>query len=89
MYLFKSRNFILNELKSYGSFEIKLGKNIIDALLFYSSKNNIKNNKEIYLLDIGGNIGWYPSLLGRYGYTILSFEPFDKNTYVLKKIIAF
>ena len=85
MYLFKSQNFILNEFKLFGSFEIKLGNNIIDALRFYSSKNNIKNNKEIYLLDIGGNIGWYPSLLGRYGYRILSFEPFEKNNYVSKK----
>jgi len=85
MYLFKSQNFILKEFKLYGSFEIKLSNNIIDALKFFSSKNNIKNNKDIYLLDIGGNIGWYPSLLGRYGYTILCFEPFEKNNYVLKK----
>ena len=49
MYLFKSQNFILNEFKLFGSFEIKLGNNIIDALQFYSSKNNIKNNKDIYV----------------------------------------
>ena len=60
MYLFKSENFIVNEFKLYGSFEIKIGNNIMDALKFYSSKNNIKNNKDIYVLDIGGNIGWYP-----------------------------
>ena len=34
------------------------------------------------MLDIGGNIGWYPSLLGRYGYTILTFEPNYQNYYV-------
>jgi FkbM family methyltransferase len=37
------------------------------------------------MLDIGGNVGWYPSILGRYGYTILSFEAFEKNNYVAKK----
>ena len=50
---------------------------------------NIINNKDIFMLDIGGNIGWYPSILGRYGYSILSFEAFEKNNYVAKKIIAF
>lgn len=37
------------------------------------------------MLDIGGNIGWYPSFLGRFGYSILSFEPFETNLYVLRK----
>ena len=37
------------------------------------------------MLDIGGNVGWYPSLLGRYGYSILTFEASEKNSYVLKK----
>ncbi len=37
------------------------------------------------MLDIGGNLGWYPSFLGRYGYTILTFEPFPFNYYFSKK----
>ena len=37
------------------------------------------------MLDIGGNIGWYPSFLGRFGYSILSFEPLETNYYVLNK----
>ena len=37
------------------------------------------------MLDIGGNIGWYPSLLGRYCYTILTFEPYPNNYYVNRK----
>ena len=76
MYIFKSANFILNQFKKYGAFEIVESKNMIDALKFYSSKYNILNNKDIFMLDIGGNIGWYPSILGRYGYSILSFEAF-------------
>lgn len=85
MYIFKSPNFILRELIKYGAFEIELGNNIIKALKFYALKNNILNNKDVVFLDIGGNIGWYPSLLGRYGYEILSFEGFEKNYYVSKK----
>jgi FkbM family methyltransferase len=46
--------------------------------------NELKN-RDIYILDIGGNVGWYPSLLGRYNYSILSFEAYEKNYYVAKK----
>lgn len=37
------------------------------------------------MLDIGGNIGWYPSFLGRFGYTILTFEPYPQNYYLSKR----
>ena len=85
IYTFKYTNFLLNALKKYGGFETRIGNFMIQALQYYSLKYNIKNNKDIFILDIGGNIGWYPSILGRYGYTILSFEPFERNYYVAKK----
>jgi len=85
MYIFNSTNFILNEFKLYGAYEVPLSNNIIEALKFYASKYNISNNKDIFMLDIGSNVGWYPSLLGRYGYSILCFEAFEKNYYVAKK----
>ena len=37
------------------------------------------------MLDIGGNIGIYPSYLGRFGYSILSFEPSPINYYISNK----
>lgn len=89
MYIFKTPNFILNEFNLYGAYEIPLSNNIIEALKFYGSKNNIPDNKNIFMLDIGGNVGWYPSLLGRYGYSILLFEAFEKNYYVAKKNYCF
>ena len=85
IYAFKSINVMSLALKNYGYFEKLVSNNIIAALRFYAIKNNILNNKDIYMLDIGGNIGWYPSLLGRYGYSILSFEAFERNHYVEKK----
>ena len=89
MYIFKTPNFILNEFNLYGAYEIPLSNNIIEALKFYGSKKNIPDNKKIFMLDIGGNVGWYPSLLGRYGYSILLFEAFEKNYYVAKKNYCF
>ena len=85
MYIYKTDNWVLIPIKNYGSFETAISNHMIEALQFYSSKYNILNNKDIIMLDIGGNVGWYPSLLGRYNYTILSFEAFEKNYYVSKK----
>ena len=51
---------------------------------YYSKKKKLKN-KDIYLLDIGSNIGWYTYSLGKYGYKILSFEAFKINNYIMYK----
>jgi len=85
MYMFKPHNYVEIKIKKNGAYEKKLSENIMEALKFYSLKYKILNNKDITILDIGGNVGWYPSLLGRYGFTILSFEAFDKNYYISKK----
>ena len=45
---------------------------------------NIDNNN-IFILDIGANIGWHSLFLGKYGYQVLSFEPSDVNIYILRK----
>ena len=47
-------------------------------------KKNIKK-EDIYIIDIGANIGWYTFILGKYGYKIISFEPLPLNTYILNK----
>ena len=85
IYVFKSMNFLIGELNAFGTFEFPVGNNMIDALKYYSIKYNILDNKDIFMIDIGGNVGWYPSLLGRFGYSIISFEAFEKNYYVEKK----
>ena len=66
-------------------FEGKESMNIYNALNYYKNRKNIVNNKDIVMLDIGGHLGWYPSFLGRYGYTILTFEPSPPNYYLSKK----
>ena len=41
--------------------------------------------KDIYIIDVGANIGWYTFFLGKYGYKIISFEPSQLNYYILRK----
>lgn len=85
MYVYNTTNFLLNELHKFGAYEVKVSNYIIEALKFYKMKYNIFNNKDIFILDVGGNIGWYPMLLAQYGYSIMTFEAFEKNYYVEKK----
>ena len=85
MYVYRQLNFMTGHFKKYKSYEKVETINILEALQYYGKKKNITNNKNIFMLDIGGNIGWYPSFLGRFGYSILSFEPLETNYYVLNK----
>ena len=85
MYIYKQKNFMTYGLKKYSSFEKKETINILKALQYYKITNNITNNKDIIMLDIGGNIGWYPSFLGRFGYSIMTFEPLETNYYIQRK----
>ena len=68
-----------------GNFEGQHLLNIIQALKYYSFKNNIKNKNDILILDIGGNIGVHTIYLGKLGYSVLSFEPSPRNFYILNK----
>ena len=85
MFLPKSNNRVIFWIEKDGVYEGQMTNSILEALKFYSYKKNIRNNKDIIMLDIGGNVGWYPSILGRYNYTIISFEPVEKNNYISKK----
>ena len=85
MYIYKKKNFMTRGFTKSKSYEKKETINILNALQYYGKKKKITNNKDIFMLDIGGNIGWYPSFLGRFGYSILSFEPLEINYYIFYK----
>ena len=84
MYIFKENDFISKSISDVGSWEPEDTNNIISALNYYSDKMKIDKN-DIYILDIGANIGWYSLYLGRNGYKVFSFEPSKINYYILLK----
>ena len=57
----------------------------LDILKYYGEKKNIMKNEDIFMLDIGGNLGAYPSFLGRFGYSIITFEASPRNSYIIYK----
>ena len=73
-FIIKTKGYVVNEMT-----------NFYDVLEYYGKTKNILNKKDIYMLDIGGNIGVYPSYFGRLGYTVISFEASPRNYYLLKK----
>ena len=84
LFVYKNNDYISNLIKEFHSWEEEHTTKILKALEYYSKKKQIEN-KDIYLLDIGSNIGWYTYSLGKYGYNILSFEASKINNYIMYK----
>jgi len=86
MYVYKkSDKYMSNSIIRTAKYEPKPMSNFLDALKYYGEKNNIINNEDIFMLDIGGNLGAYPSFLGKFGYSILTFEASPRNSYIINK----
>lgn len=86
LYVYKKYdNFISNYIINKGKYEESPMLNFLKALKYYSKKNNILNNKDIFILDVGGNIGAHTAFLGKFGYSILTFEASPRNNYILNK----
>lgn len=84
MYVYKKGDTVSEIISKYGSWEIVETKFLLLSLDYYYNKTNI-SKKDIYILDIGANIGWYSLVLGIQGYNVLSFEPSRRNYYILLK----
>ena len=84
MFIYKKDDVVSNSIKNLNKWEESYTNNLLQVLSYYENKKNIKK-EDIYIIDIGANIGWYTFILGKYGYKIISFEPLPLNTYILNK----
>ena len=84
MFVYQKFDIVSNYIIRHKSWEKAHTSKMIEALKYYSNKKNIRK-EEIYIIDIGSNIGWYSFILGKYGYKIIAFEPSKINNYILKK----
>ena len=86
IYVYKEGdNHMSNFIIKTKGYDINEMTNFYDALEYYRKSKNILNKKDIYMLDLGANLGIYPSYFGRLGYTVISFEASPRNYYLLKK----
>jgi len=72
MFVYKKNDVVSNSILDFGSWEPKETKSLSDSLSYYSKKNNISEN-DIFILDIGANIGWYSLFFGKNGFNVISF----------------
>lgn len=84
MYVYKENDIVSSSIIKSGAWEAESSINLINCLNFYSKKKNL-SNKEITVLDLGANVGWYSFYLGYAGYDVISFEVSSINNYILKK----
>ena len=87
MYVYKENDFVSGSIRSVGSWEESSTNNIMKCLEYYSNKKQL-SKKDITILDIGANIGWYSFYFAKAGYELISFEVSHINDYILKKIIV-
>ena len=78
-------NYISNSIKRIKGYDFKEMGNFYEVLEHYRETKNILNKKDIYMLDIGGNLGVYPTYFGKLGYTVISMEASPRNYYISKK----
>ena len=85
MYVYKKFDtYMSNNIIKTAKYEPVHMSNFLDALQYYEKKNNLRP-EDIFMLDIGGNLGAYPSFLGKFGYSILTFEASPRNSYIIYK----
>ena len=58
LFVYKSNDIISESITILHNWEEEHTTKIVTALEYYAKKKKLKN-KDIYLLDIGSNIGWY------------------------------
>ena len=81
----KRKDGMSKEIINTAKYEPMHMSNFLDALKYYAKKKKINKNEDIFMLDIGGNLGVYPSFLGKFGYSILTFEASPRNSYIIYK----
>ena len=84
MYVYKTSDTVSRSIMYSHNWEANNTKKILKALEYYSEKKKL-SKKDIYLIDIGANVGWYTYFLGKIGYNIMSFEASKINNYILYK----
>ena len=84
MFVYKTNDTVSKGIRNSHRWEASHTLKVLKALEYYSKKRNLEN-KDIYLLDIGSNIGWYTYYLAKYGYKVLSFEANKINNYISYK----
>ena len=83
MLVYRGKDILSNFILRNKCWDPEGTKNIIDALDFYHKKTK-SNKNDIYMLDLGANVGWYSLFFGKLGYNIIAFEPSIKNYQIFK-----
>lgn len=84
MFIFKNNDYMSEQIQLKKYYEKDGTLNMLNALQYYADKHDYEND-DIMIIDMGANIGWYTIFFGLFKYSVLAFEPYPANYYILKK----
>ena len=84
----KKADIVSSSIISSKNWEKGLLLEMKNAIEYYAKKNNITDNKSITVIDIGANIGSHTMILAKLNYSVIAFEPTEKNYYILRKNVC-
>ena len=84
MFIFKNNDYMSEQIQLKKYYEKDGTLNMLNALQYYADKHDYEND-DIMIIDMGANIGWYTIFFGLFKYSVLAFEPYPENYYILKK----
>ena len=84
MFVYDQPDIVSYYINKVGNYENTETLKIFEALNYYSKKKNL-TFEDMYILDIGANVGWYSFVFGKYGFKVISFEASKINNYILHK----
>ena len=84
MFIFKNNDYMSEQIQLKKYYEKDGTLNMLNALQYYADKHDYEND-DIMIIDMGANIGWYTIFFGLFKYSVLAFEPYPENYYILNK----
>ena len=83
----KNFDYVSDSIIKVQNYEKAITLEMKNAIEYYAKKNNITDNKSITVIDIGANIGCHTLTLAKLNYSVIAFEPSEKNYYTLRKSV--
>lgn len=87
MWVYDGQDIVSNFVKQDGLWEPLETVEVIKKLVFFEKATKLKKS-DVYLIDIGANVGWFTVNAASMGYSVIAFEPASSNAFAIKRTLC-